>query len=116
MNANVATQPEGLMDRLLEYVGRACERTDVDGWRIEGHIEGVAGWSIGEAGEATAGASDRLKDAESPYQKLERRVVPLYDGVRRRWIDVMTHAIALNGSFFHTHRMVQPDVLNAYFH
>jgi starch phosphorylase len=57
-----------------------------------------------------------LKDAESLYQKLEREVVPLYYGARDRWIDVMAHTIALNGSFFHTHRMVQQYVLNAYFH
>jgi starch phosphorylase len=88
----------------------------LDGWWIEGHIEGVTGWSIGEGGEATTGVTDRLKDAESLYQKLERQVVPLYYGGRECWIDVMSHAIALNGSFFHTHRMVQQYVLNAYFH
>ena len=32
-----------------------------------------------------------------------------------RFIDVMLHGIALNGSFFNTHRMVQQYVLNAYF-
>jgi starch phosphorylase len=88
----------------------------LDGWWIEGHIEGVTGWSIGESGETSAAATDRLKDAESLYLKLERDVVPMYYGAREHWIDVMAHAIALNGSFFHTHRMVQQYVLNAYFH
>jgi hypothetical protein len=48
-------------------------------------------------------------------KKLERAVVPMYYGGRERWIDVMAHAIALNGAFFHTHRMVQQYVLNASF-
>lgn len=88
----------------------------LDGWWIEGHIEGVTGWSIGDGEEATDEASDRSKDAESLYQKLEHDIVPLYYDARDRWIDLMAHAIALNGSFFHTHRMVQQYVLNAYSH
>ncbi len=34
--------------------------------------------------------------------------------VGERWVDVMRHAIALNASFFNTHRMVQQYVTNAY--
>jgi starch phosphorylase len=30
-------------------------------------------------------------------------------------VDVMRHAIAINGSFFNTHRMMQEYVLKAYF-
>jgi starch phosphorylase len=89
----------------------------LDGWWIEGHIEGVTGWSIGEGGEAAGGGvADWRKDAESLYQKLEQKVVPTYYEDRERWLDVMAHVIALNGSFFHTHRMIQQYVLNAYFH
>jgi hypothetical protein len=40
----------------------------------------------------------------------------LYYGGRERWTDEMAHAIALNGWFFHVHRMVQQYVLNACFH
>jgi hypothetical protein len=57
-----------------------------------------------------------LKHAKSLYQKLEREVISLYYGGRDRWIDVMAHAIAPNGSFVHTHRMVQQFVLNADLH
>ena len=41
----------------------------LDGWWIEGHIEGITGWSIGEAGR---GASDTARDAACLYEKLER--------------------------------------------
>ena len=53
-------------------------------------------------------------DANSLYDKLERVVIPLYYN-RDRFVDVMRHAIALNGSFFNTQRMVLQYVLKAYF-
>jgi starch phosphorylase len=82
----------------------------LDGWWIEGCIEGVTGWSIGEKG-----SSDWSKDAASLYSKLEEIIIPMFYQGRDRFIDVMRHAIALNGSFFNTQRMVQQYVLNAYF-
>lgn len=51
----------------------------------------------------------------SLYDKLERVVVPLFYRDRERFIDVMRHAIALNGSFFNTQRMVLQYVTKAYF-
>jgi starch phosphorylase len=56
-----------------------------------------------------------LKDALSLYDKLERVVIPSFYRDRQHFIDVMLHSIALNGSFFNTHRMVQQYVLKAYF-
>jgi starch phosphorylase len=82
----------------------------LDGWWIEGCIEGVTGWSIGEKG-----SSDWSKDAASLYSKLEQTIIPIFYHERDRFMDVMLHCIALNGSFFNTHRMVQQYVLNAYF-
>lgn len=82
----------------------------LDGWWIEGCIEGVTGWSIGEKGSA-----DASKDAASLYSKLEEIIIPMFYHGRDRFIDVMLHSIALNGSFFNTQRMIQQYVLNAYF-
>ncbi|HEX9274389.1 MAG TPA: alpha-glucan family phosphorylase [Candidatus Binatia bacterium] len=87
----------------------------LDGWWIEGRIEGVTGWSIGANGRGTEEAGDRSKDAVSLYDKLEQIVVPLFYKDRDGFIDVMRHSIALNGSFFNTHRMVLQYVLKAYF-
>ncbi len=87
----------------------------LDGWWIEGCIEGVTGWSIGAAGEHTGDVEDRSRDASSLYDKLEQAVVPLFYRDRDRFIDMMRHAIALNGSFFNTQRMLQQYVLKAYF-
>jgi starch phosphorylase len=87
----------------------------LDGWWIEGHIDGVTGWSIGESRRGTVASSDWLKDASSLYDTLEHIILPLFYHDRDRFIDVMRHAIALNGSFFNTHRMILEYVLKAYF-
>ena len=87
----------------------------LDGWWIEGHIDGVTGWSIGESRRGTVESSDWSKDASSLYDKLEHIILPLFYHDRDRFIDVMRHCIALNGSFFNTHRMVLEYVLKAYF-
>lgn len=84
----------------------------LDGWWIEGCIEGKTGWSIGD-GRGEVG--DRTKDAASLYDKLEKVIIPMFYQDRDRYLDVMLHAIALNGSFFNTHRMIHQYVLKAYF-
>jgi starch phosphorylase len=87
----------------------------LDGWWIEGHIEGVTGWSIGERGAGNEGNSDESRDARALYDKLENIIIPLFYDNRNRFIHIMRHVIALNGSFFNTQRMLQQYVLNAYF-
>ncbi len=87
----------------------------LDGWWIEGHLEGITGWSIGTLVEADQHEADNAADAKSLYDKLERAVVPAYYHERNNWVDIMRHAIALNGSFFNTQRMVQEYVVDAYF-
>src|SRR5205085_320318 len=83
----------------------------LDGWWIEGHVEGVTGWSIG--GLETG--ADQSNDANEIYLKLERVILPLYYGMPFGYAEVMRSAIALNGSFFNTQRMVEQYVRNAYF-
>jgi len=83
----------------------------LDGWWIEGHIEGITGWSIGSKEPES---DDR--DAQEIYCKLENIILPMYYKERERWMDIMRHSIAFNASFFNTQRMVQQYVLNAYLH
>src|SRR5437867_9473915 len=83
----------------------------LDGWWIEGHVEGVTGWSIG----GTEPEGDQSKDAGEIYLKLERVILPLYYGLPFAYAEVMRSAIAINGSFFNTQRMVEQYVRNAYF-
>lgn len=87
----------------------------LDGWWIEGHIEGLTGWAIGEKSRGEGESHSSPQDAASLYDKLERVIIPLYYHDRERFVEVMVYSIAINGSFFNTHRMVQEYVLNAYF-
>jgi starch phosphorylase len=82
-----------------------------DGWWVEGHIEGVTGWSIGDPHEA---ANDPKAEALSLYDKLEHRILPLFYDEPEKFAQVMCSAIALNGSFFNTQRMVSQYLRNAY--
>ncbi len=66
----------------------------LDGWWIEGHIEGVTGWSIGEDGRGMGEETDRSNDASFLYDKLQQVILPLFYNDRDRFIDVMRHAIA----------------------
>jgi starch phosphorylase len=84
----------------------------LDGWWIEGCIEGRTGWAIGHARSSDDQQHD---DSEVLYYKLESTVAPLFFKDRAAFIDVMRHAIALNGSFFTTERMLQSYVTKAYF-
>jgi starch phosphorylase len=86
----------------------------MDGWWLEGHIEGITGWAIGD-GALTERTLGPTNDAASLYEKLEQVILPLFYRDQDHFIDVMLHCIALNGSFFNTHRMIQQYVLNAYF-
>jgi starch phosphorylase len=87
----------------------------LDGWWIEGHVEGVTGWSIGPPPrESTLTESDDARDAHDLYEKLERVIVPLYRENRHGWIAVMKHAIGKNASFFNCHRMMRRYVTEAY--
>ena len=81
----------------------------LDGWWVEGHIEGVTGWSIGDANE-----NDTASEALSLYTKLENVILPLYYKEPDRFAQVMRAAIAFNSSYFNTQRMVCQYVKNAY--
>jgi starch phosphorylase len=88
----------------------------LDGWWVEGHIEGVTGWSIGESRRAAGGGAptDNAAEAESLYSKMEDVILPMYYNERSKFLGVMQHAIAINGSFFNTQRMVQQYITDAY--
>ena len=85
----------------------------LDGWWVEGCIEGVTGWAIGDDGPSPQGDCS-ARDASSMYDKLEHAILPLFHQHRDGFADVMRHAIALNGSFFNSHRMVEEYALKAY--
>jgi starch phosphorylase len=80
----------------------------LDGWWIEGCIEGVTGWAIED------GANDE-EEAQSLYRKLETAVVPLYRESQEKWARLMRTTLAFNASYFNTNRMVKQYNRNAYY-
>ena len=81
----------------------------LDGWWIEGCIEGVTGWAVGDSTESANG-----NDAISLYDKLENVVLPLYYTNQPGWIAVMKGAICKSASYFNSHRMMRRYATEAY--
>ena len=88
----------------------------LDGWWVEGHMEGITGWSIGEPSREPPVASDTgaRTEAESLYSKLQNVIIPMFYGRRDDYVTLMQHTIAINGSFFNTQRMVHEYITQAY--
>ena len=87
----------------------------LDGWWIEGCIEGVTGWAIDDVAQSRETKNRTPQDAQSLYDKLGQIVLPTFYQQRDDWLRVMRHSIALNASHFNTQRMVQQYVVKAYF-
>ncbi|MBF0328578.1 MAG: alpha-glucan family phosphorylase [Nitrospirae bacterium] len=83
----------------------------LDGWWIEGHIEGFTGWAIGPSSEV---AADPSKDADDLYHKLEHVIIPAFYNDKHLWIRIMQNAIGKNAYYFNTHRMMRRYVTEAY--
>jgi starch phosphorylase len=87
----------------------------LDGWWIEGHIEGFTGWSIGPSPTETRLVENYdNRDAEDLYDKLEKTILPAFYGNKLIWIRMMQNAIGKNAYYFNTHRMMRRYVTEAY--
>lgn len=78
----------------------------LDGWWVEGCIDGVTGWSI-------AGDPPGEGDAESLYRKLAEVVLPAYQD-RAHWLWMMKQSISKIGSSFNSQRMMRRYATEAY--
>jgi starch phosphorylase len=74
----------------------------LDGWWIEGCMEGVTGWAI--------------DDAAMLYEKLEHTILPLYysSASNHGWTEIMRGAIGKNAPYFNSHRMMRRYATEAY--
>lgn len=84
----------------------------LDGWWLEGCIEGVTGWAIGGAT-----ASDNHDDPEALLTKLRDIVLPLFHAAgaaSRPWVALMKGAICKTASYFNSHRMMRRYAVEAY--
>jgi len=90
----------------------------LDGWWIEGHIEGFTGWAIGESPSETTMNNNieemDKRDSEDLYHKLESIIIPMYYNDRRTWLRMMQNVIGKNAYYFNSHRMMRRYVTEAY--
>ncbi len=83
----------------------------LDGWWVEGHLEGETGWSIGQ--DLCVGDLCKLYETEDLYSKLENEIYNTYQD-KAKWVKLIKTCIALNGTYFNTHRVVQEYYLISY--
>lgn len=81
----------------------------LDGWWVEGCLEGVTGWAVGDDSPTANG-----HDAMALYDKLEQVILPLWYGDRPAWTAVMKGAISRNAAYFNSHRMMRRYATEAY--
>ncbi len=81
----------------------------LDGWWIEGCIEGVTGWAVGSEIESSNGG-----DVIDLYYKLAMVVLPQFYEDRPGWLRLMKGVIGKNASFFNSHRMMRSYTTEAY--
>jgi starch phosphorylase len=87
----------------------------LDGWWIEGCVEGLTGWAIGPFPDQVSDEQERRKrEISDLYNKLEFLIIPKFYQQRDDWIDLMKNSIGKVAYYFNTHRMMQRYATDAY--
>jgi len=87
----------------------------LDGWWVEGCVEGVTGWSIGPPPDDSIGEDERRKmELEDLYNKLKYLIIPTFYNRRDEWINMMNNSIGKVAYYFNSHRMIRRYVTEAY--
>jgi len=87
----------------------------LDGWWIEGWIEGVTGWAIGpHPDEQLSIEETKIRELDDLYNKLEYIIIPMFYQKRDEWIKMMENSIGKIAYYFNSHRMMRRYVTEAY--
>jgi len=87
----------------------------LDGWWIEGCVEGLTGWAIGPFPDQVSDEQERRKrEISDLYNKLEFLIIPKFYQQRDDWIGMMKNSIGKVAYYFNTHRMMQRYATDAY--
>ena len=87
----------------------------LDGWWIEGWIEGVTGWSIGPQPDDCLSVEEaRLSELDDLYNKLYYIIVPMYYDRKDEWFKLINNSIGMVAYYFNSHRMMRRYVTHAY--
>lgn len=89
----------------------------LDGWWIEGWVEGVTGWAIGPRSEEKLEEEDIFqREIEDLYNKLEYVILPMFYEQRDKWVEMMENSIGKIAYYFNSHRMIRRYITEAYFY
>jgi len=87
----------------------------LDGWWVEGWIEGVTGWAIGpHPDEQLSTEETKIRELDDLYNKLEYIIIPMFYQKRDKWIKMMENSIGKIAYYFNSHRMMRRYVTEAY--
>jgi starch phosphorylase len=87
----------------------------LDGWWVEGCVEGVTGWAIGPSPkEKLEEAERRRREITELYNKLEYLIIPKFYKNRDNWIQLMENSIGKVAYYFNSHRMMRRYASEAY--
>jgi starch phosphorylase len=91
----------------------------LDGWWAEGY-NGHNGWAIGSKNQLDDPHAEDVADAESLYDTLEKKIIPLFyakrnaDGIPTEWVDKAKESIRDLAPRFCTRRMLKEYMDNLY--
>ena len=87
----------------------------LDGWWMEGCIEGVTGWAIGPHPTELLVESERRElELQDLYSKLEYLIIPTFYTQKDAWITLMKNSIAKIAYYFQTQWVVRRYITEAY--
>ena len=87
----------------------------LDGWWVEGCVEGVTGWAIGPSPKENVEESERRhREITQLYDKLEYLIIPKFYRQRDDWIQLMKNSIGKVAYYFNSHRMMRRYASEAY--
>ena len=87
----------------------------LDGWWMEGCIEGVTGWAIGpHPREMLMENEKREVELRDLYNKLEYLITPTFYNQKDAWITLMKNSIAKIAYYFQTQWVVRRYITEAY--
>jgi starch phosphorylase len=87
----------------------------LDGWWLEGCVEGLTGWAIGPSPTQWLSEQEtRKREIADLYNKLEYLIIPKFYEQRDNWITMMKNSIGKVAYYFNTHRMMRRYATEAY--
>ena len=87
----------------------------LDGWWVEGCVEGVTGWSIGPHPRDFVSEEERREiELRDLYGKLEYLIAPMFYGQRDAWIGLMKNSIARLAHYFQIQWVMRRYITEAY--